>query len=138
MVHQCNKWPNSRCQKLRKRRIQVGEPQCQECTLRLITKREAGSSAMQKTMLNFHRSLFSLLPPFLSPSSHLPLLYPILHCHLVLRSLEFNPNYEEEASTPVRPGPSPTSSLGCSPKMLWQRCSCSLLNTNCTEQLPGT
>ena len=133
MVHQCSKWPNSRCQELRKEKS-LGAKNA----LRVITKREAGSTAIQQTMLNFHQSLFSLLPPFLSPSSHFPLLYPILHCHLVLRSLELNPNYEE-ASAPVRsgPSPSPTSSLGCSPKRLWQRCSCSLLNTNCTEKLPG-
>ena len=120
------------------RRVQVGESQCQECALRFITKREAGSTAREKPMSNLHRSPFPLPPPFPSPSSHFPLLYPVLHGRLALLSLEFNPNAEEEASAPVKWGPSPTSSAGCSPKTLWQRHCCSLLNTNYAEKLPRT
>lgn len=106
-----------------KRRLQAGESQGQECAVGFISERGAGSPATEKTTLHLHWSLLPLLPSFSSPSSHFPLLCPVLHCHLVLWSLGFNLNPQGEACAPGRSEPSPTSSVGWSHKMLWHRCS---------------
>lgn len=138
MAHLCSKWPSSLCQEPRKekgpsRRVSMPRMCSQPYNWEGSREHCNGENNVEFVLkLLPSPALFSFsILPFPSPTPDPPL-------SLVLWCSEFNPNPKEDASTPARSGPCPTSSMRCSPKMLGQRCCWSLLNTNCTEQFSGT